>query len=219
MKLLERSYFFSIEDFSSDIIAGFTKPNLKVKTPSCIKKVILDLSSSVKLASLIQLHSSKINIIKKSGLYIGDGLFTDKKNIALLVKTADCLPIFFYNKSKGIIGLIHMGWQGAVKGILDNLPYKLSLFKVVAGVGLRSCCYEVGKEFLNYKKIKPFLIKKNNFLYFDPIRFLFTELVARGLRKENFFDIGICSFCFPYKFYSFRRDKTNYRTLSFIVKK
>ncbi|MCM8831616.1 MAG: polyphenol oxidase family protein [Candidatus Omnitrophica bacterium] len=215
MRIVENRYHFSIEEIlPKDVIVGFTKPIIKKNLN--IDKI--DLNNSFKVASLKQLHSTKINVVKDEGLYAGDGLITKSNKLLLVVKTADCLPIFLYSKLKNLIGLVHMGWRGAINGILDNLPQNLSSFKVIAGVGLRSCCYKVGREFLKYKEILPFLIKKDNVLYFDPIRFLIEKLKLKGLKEENFFDIGICSFCFPYKFYSFRRNNTNYRTLSFITK-
>ncbi|MEM7816981.1 MAG: polyphenol oxidase family protein [Candidatus Aenigmatarchaeota archaeon] len=217
MRVVEHKYYFSIEDvFLENIFVGFTKPNLSGKIPNDIEVIFSELNKTIKIAHLNQIHSSKINFIKEAGLYIGDGLFTGCKNLTLVVRTADCLPVFFANSNK--IGLVHMGWRGAVEGILNNLDYKLSNFKVIAGVGLRSCCYKVGEEFLNYKEISSYLINREGNLYFDPINFLLDKLIKKGLKEKNFFDIGICSFCFPAKFYSFRRDKTTFRTISFIMK-
>ena len=41
----------------------------------------------------------------------GDALITTQKNAALVVRTADCLPILIYHSS-GIIAAIHAGRKG-----------------------------------------------------------------------------------------------------------
>ena len=57
-----------------------------------------------------------------------DGMVTDKKNIILAIRTADCAPIIFYDKQQHIIGAAHAGWRGALRGIIENtLDLMLSL--------------------------------------------------------------------------------------------
>jgi hypothetical protein len=162
-------------------------------------------------------HSSQIKFVKRAGLYLGDGLFTVKNRLALMVKTADCLPLYFYGYNDGVIGLIHLGWRPALEGILDNIKMDLSDFKVVVGVGLRCCCFRVGEEFKHYDKLAPYLRRKNEKLYFDPLGFLKEELTRYGLKRSNIKDVNICSLC-NRGFYSHRREQTEKRTLSFIVK-
>jgi len=211
MRLKEKNEYFFIKD--SCFFLGFTKPNFK--------NSILELEDlnklNLKIATLKQIHSSKINLIKKGSNYKGDGLFTSISNLVLTVKTADCLPVFLYSKELNVCGIIHMGWRGAVSGILENIPFDLNSFRVIAGVGLRKCCYRVGKEFLEFS-IYPFILNINGVLYFDVIEFTKSILISKGLKKENFLDLGICSFCSKEKFFSYRRDKTIFRTISFIVR-
>jgi len=211
MRLQERNEYFFIKD--SCFLFGFTKP--------AFKNSILELEDlnklNLKIATLKQIHSSKINIIEKASNYQGDGLFTSTSDLVLTVKTADCLPIFLYSKELNVCGIIHMGWRGAVSGILENIPFNLNSFKVIAGVGLRKCCYKVGKEFLEFN-IYPFILNIKGVLYFDVIEFTKNILISKGLKEENFLDLGICSFCSKESFFSYRRDKTILRTFSFIVR-
>lgn len=219
MRLTDREYCHTIEDiFSPGVVAGFTKTNLKGDPVRDVKKALADLHKDFKVAHLKQIHSTKIHTIKKAGIYEGDGLFTMKENLALVVRTADCLPVFFYSEKLGAIGVVHMGWQGALGGILNNMELDLSSFKAAAGVGLRKCCYALGEEFLKYQQVSPFLEKRQKGLYFDAVSFAKTALIKKGLKKENFFDVNICSFCPGDNFFSYRRDKTSSRTLSFMLK-
>ena len=219
MKLIEKENYFLIENFfESNIIAGFTKPVLPGNVLEDIPQVFEPSSKKFKIAFLKQIHSSEIHSIEKEGCLEGDGLITKKNNLICVVRTADCMPIFLSSKKLGVIGVVHMGWRGAKKGILDNIKYDLKTFKAIAGLGMRRCCYNVGKEFLEYPEFGPFLKKTGNDLYFNPIDFIKKHLIAYGLNRENFFDLKVCSHCSKEKFFSFRRDSTDNRTLSFIAK-
>src|SRR3989338_1723234 len=67
-----------------------------------------------------QVHGK--NIIKTDGrkFYAGcDGLLTQESQ-TLLIKTADCLPVFFYFPEKKFMAGIHAGWRGLRKGIIKE---------------------------------------------------------------------------------------------------
>ncbi|UCD15329.1 MAG: polyphenol oxidase family protein [Candidatus Omnitrophota bacterium] len=214
MRLLEEEYCYIIDGvFPDHIIAGFTKPNLEGNLPEDIKGALAFLGNDFSVSYLNQQHSDRINFVEEGGIYKGDGLFSAGENLALVVRTADCLPLFFYDIKKEIIGIVHMGWQGAVSGILNNIESDFSSAIVVAGVGMRQCCYQVGEDFLDYLNLSDFLIRKNDRLYFDPVGF-----VRKKTNKSSFFDLDICSFCSPYGFFSYRKTKCKDRTLSFIAK-
>jgi len=60
-------------------------------------------------ASMQQTHSKNVKMVDKKNLFNEntDGIFTINKDICLKVKTADCLPIFFYNESPFILGVVY----------------------------------------------------------------------------------------------------------------
>jgi YfiH family protein len=219
VKLTDKGYYYSIEDFfSPGVVAGFSKTELKGDPTQDLKQALTTQGKDFKIAHLKQIHSTKIYPVKKGGIYEGDGLFSAQHNLALVVRTADCLPILLYSQDLDVMGVIHMGWRGAKEGILEKIPYELSSFKAVMSVGLRKCCYAVGKEFLAHKNIADFVAKRGEELYFDPVEFAKSFLTRQGLKAENFFDVDICSFCSRENFFSFRRNKTDSRTLSFLLK-
>lgn len=219
VKLIEKENCFLMEDFfESSIIAGFTKPVFCGDVLQDIPRIFKSSSGDFKITFLKQIHSSIVHSIQKEGCFEGDGLITKEANTICVVRTADCLPVFLSSKALGVIGIIHMGWRGAKKGILDNIKYDLKSFKAIAGCGMRQCCYKVSSEFLEYPEFGTFLKKNGDSLYFNPIDFAKERLTAHGLDEKNFLDLNICSFCSKQNFFSFRRDSTGYRTLSFIVK-
>ena len=218
MKLIDNKLYALIEDFfAPEIIAGFTTSNRETNFAPDFKKVLPFSRKELSFSYMNQLHSGRILTIEEPSQYSCDGIFTKGTGHALVVKTADCLPLIFSDSSKGIIGVVHMGWCGARDSILNNIPYDLSSFKVLAGVGLRRCCYEVGEELLD-SSLAGYLSKKDSKFYFDPIGFAEDKLYSQGLVHENFFDLGVCSFCSGQKHLSYRKTKTKKRMLSFIFR-
>jgi copper oxidase (laccase) domain-containing protein len=90
---------------------------------------------------------------------------------------------------------------------------------VLAGVGLRQSCYAVGKDFLTYNGFSEFIKQSSGKLYFDPISFASKNLEIYGLKEDNFCDLNICSLCSDKGFFSYRRNATDKRTLSFILRR
>ena len=70
----------------------------------------------------------------------GDILFTKKKNVLLVLATADCVPIFIYSQASGYIGLVHAGWRGLCAGVIE----RASQWLVARGVRLEQCRVWIG---------------------------------------------------------------------------
>ena len=61
-------------------------------------------------ADMNQTHSDIVLEIDKKGTYEADALITEIKNLKLVVKTADCMPVVISDGKK--VGVIHIGWKG-----------------------------------------------------------------------------------------------------------
>ncbi|MCF7869682.1 MAG: polyphenol oxidase family protein [Candidatus Omnitrophica bacterium] len=215
-KLIEDKACFFIDNiFSAGITAGFTNSSFSGRLPSDFNRLLSYTGKKASFSYMDQKHLSEVVIIQNPGFYEADGLFTKNKNHFLVVKTADCLPLLFADKDH-LIGVIHMGWRPAKKGILKNIPFNLADFKVAAGLGLRSCCYQVGDEFREFEELSSYLKITPKGVFFNPVQFARDQLISKGLNKDNFFDLGLCSYCSKRNFFSYRRDKTIQRNLSFI---
>lgn len=59
---------------------------------------------------------SKTDPFEEKG-FQGDGLITDLPGVALVVFTADCLPLLLYDPGKKVACALHAGWRGTVGGI------------------------------------------------------------------------------------------------------
>ncbi|MCF7874145.1 MAG: polyphenol oxidase family protein [Candidatus Omnitrophica bacterium] len=216
IKLKKTKYCFFIDSvFSTQITAGFTSSFFTGQLPSDFSQLLSYIGKQANFSYMDQRHSADLTIVEEPGVYSVDGLFSKDKNHFLVVKTADCLPLFLAKKDH-YVGIIHMGWRSAKEGILKNIPFDLADFKVVAGPGLRSCCYQVGTEFRKFGRIASYLKISPKGTFFDPVEFAKDQLFSKGLKRENFFDLGLCSYCSKHNFFSHRRNKTTKRSLSFI---
>jgi YfiH family protein len=144
-----------------------------------------------------QTHSNKVFVINETNKNIqkinADALITQRKNIAISVLTADCVPILLYEKVNRIVACVHAGWRGAVNGIIKNtLNQIINMGKnnkiyIAVGpcIGVKN--YEVDKEFYD-KFIKE--SKKNEVFFFHSKKnkFLF-DLRKYVNSKINEFDI------------------------------
>ena len=45
-----------------------------------------------------------------------DIIFTDKPQVTLYMRFADCVPILLYDSKQSVVGLAHAGWLGTVRG-------------------------------------------------------------------------------------------------------
>ena len=83
-----------------------------------------------------------------------DGLITDEVGIALATFYADCVPLYFVDPKKRVIGLAHSGWRGTVGRIGAKMiammteEYGCRKEDILAAVGPSICqdCYEVSED-------------------------------------------------------------------------
>ena len=119
-----------------------------------------------------QFHSNKFYFIthkSTKNMVKCDALITKQSNTPIGILTADCAPIILYDPKKKIISIIHAGWKGAFKGIVEKV-IKFFIKKgsnpknIIAVIGpcISQKNYEVKKDFLN-----KFLKKnKKNIIFF-----------------------------------------------------
>lgn len=173
--------------------------------------------TNLRLAYLEQNHRAKILRIDartdlSAPLKQCDGAVTNLKTIAMVVLTADCLPIFLFDPIKGAIGIAHAGWRGTDERIAKNITdamkgnFKSDASQILVGLGpaIRQCCYEVKSDFL--ERFPNSTVKMAHKFYFDLIGENVEQLLAAGISSKNIFDCGICTSCSNDEFYSYRKE-------------
>ena len=172
-----------------------------------------------KLKLINQIHSNKIFFINNNNLnkdIYGDGLITENKNIALGILTADCAPIFIFDKKKSIVCCLHSGWKGALNNIVSKGIKKIKRKKiksqniiVIVGPCLGFNNFEVDKKFKlkfikkNKSYQKFFKSKNRNKDIFDLRNLINFQISKEGI--NNVFNIRKDTYKNSHIFFSHRR--------------
>ena len=157
--------------------------------------------------------------VKPPGGY--DSVITDIPEILLCLRTADCIPVFLYDPAGRVIAMAHSGWRGTCSGISVNTVCAMEkLFgtdpgQVIAAFGPCVCgnCYEVGPELIEdfSKRFSAderrifFRPKGKDKYHLDVKGAVRTDLLRLGVKPENMYDTGICTYEND-GFASYRRD-------------
>lgn len=168
---------------------------------------------------LKQIHSNKVfditNIPKN---YEGDGLITNKSNIALVTKSKDCNSIFIIDTKNKIIGNIHSGWKGTLKSIItiaiNQMKEKYNSvskdIKIVFNPSIRECCFEVDNDvydlFIKKYKDKYYYKKISNKYHINLVKTIKDDAKKLGIKEENIIDNNICTLCNRKLFNSHRNN-------------
>jgi YfiH family protein len=136
-----------------------------------------------------------------------DGLWSDEPGRAMLLLTADCLPIAIA-RAEGLrpaVQILHAGWRGLLAGIVSAGVRALGAQRLAAaiGPGIGPCCYEVGEEVA-----VPFREAFGEDVARDGKLDLWTS-AERALRAAGVGQVDrsdICTSCNGDRYFSHRRD-------------
>ncbi|OEF96064.1 peptidoglycan editing factor PgeF [Desulfuribacillus alkaliarsenatis] len=200
----------------------------------------IDISNSV---SAEQIHKDSIHIVNKHDIGKGttdkspipetDGLITTEFGIALLSFYADCVPIYVWDVTRGIIGIAHAGWKGTVLDIggkmVENFSAlynsELSNIKIAIGPSICSNCYEVDDNVINkYKSL--FNENELNLIYscksegkylLDLRKANEILLLKRGILSKHILHMNQCTSCNPDLFFSYRYNQGDTGRMAAII--
>ncbi|NCU16204.1 peptidoglycan editing factor PgeF [Pallidibacillus pasinlerensis] len=150
-----------------------------------------------------------------------DGIYTNQPGTLLGLMYADCVPIYFYAPQEQMVGIVHAGWKGTVKKIVQSLlndwQHKgIDLSSVYACIGPSICehCYIVDDRVINEVKI---MNLSHHERFYNEIKPNQYKLDLKGLNKALLTQIGLrenqiqltslCTSCENSQFYSHRRDQ------------
>jgi len=176
------------------------------------------------VASLKQVHGTHVVVIDRSfstalmGLQTGDALVTDQVNVALVVRTADCVPILVADLKRRVIAAIHAGWRGTLAGVVPKtLSVLQSQFgshpetlRVAIGPSIGVCCYEVDTPVIQLlREAVPSWTDCVDKLNGKKAMLNLKKLVARqfsmgGVLETNLTQADFCTRCRSDLFYSYR---------------
>jgi polyphenol oxidase len=149
-----------------------------------------------------------------------DAVWSDEKNSALIIKTADCLPVSIIDPKNAVIANIHSGWRGTMQNItartLDAIAGRIAGATLAfLGPTIRVCCFEVGEEVAAQFDAKVVDRKLGPKPHVDIAAFTTAVLRSHGI--QNIVDTGLCTRCDGSLFHSYRRDKRTGRNLAIVA--
>ena len=137
-----------------------------------------------------------------------DGLISEKEFCVLSIQVADCIPLYLLQADTGRFGLIHAGWRGVQKGIVEKAvsffnPEKVTCF---LGPSIRQCCFEIGPEVASLFPIEFQKRGKGDRSFLNLQEATILQLKVAGVPENQIFSDETCTQCSPENFHSYRRD-------------
>lgn len=174
---------------------------------------------------LNQVHGDNVFVIKPHGDYFTsrealnyDAIVTNRADLAICIKTADCVPVLIVDQVKKVIAVVHAGWKGSALGISAKV-IRLMMNQcqclpqdILAAIGpsIGHCCYEVDSTtadaFRRQSNSEFFLQqgKKKNKWMLDLPEANRRQILAAGIPKKNIEVSGYCTSCNQGMFFSHR---------------
>ena len=180
-----------------------------------------------KLVMTRQIHSDIVRVVSDrdcQGFFHKeypecDALITNTPGVTLLVFTADCTPILFYDPVTGAVGAAHAGWRGTAQDIAgktvaamaENFGCHAENIRCAIGPNLGKCHFATdgdvphaligtfGREALSY------IEKRGDKFYPDLKAINALALIRRGVTDIEVSDS--CTWCESERFWSHRVTK------------
>ncbi len=189
--------------------------------------------SGRRIAMSNQVHGGVVRCVTSADLhadpyekvgYEADGLMTDLPGVALVVYSADCIPILFYDPVRRVIAAAHAGWRGTAAGIaaaaVDRMKnvYGCRPEDILAAVGpgIGPDCFETHEDVpnamtaaLSTAVLRHITIKENGKFAVDLKAINAMRLEGAGLDPEHIAVSSLCTSCHPEMFWSHRKLGTS----------
>ena len=155
-----------------------------------------------------------------------DAIVSARPDSICVVRTADCLPVLLCARDGSEIAAIHAGWRGLAAGVIeaaiDALQARPADLLAWLGPAISQPAFEVGDEvreaFCAVTADAAVAFESNDHGRWQADLYTLgrQRLAAAGV--DNVFGGGLCTHQDAERFYSYRRDGSTGRLLSFIYK-
>jgi len=189
--------------------------NLSLKALGCVPESVFD---------VWQVHGADVvcaNTPRPDGesLRQADIILTDKSDLTLYMRFADCVPMLFHDPRKGVIGVAHAGWVGTLRDVATSTvntmkkQYGSNPADIVAGIGpsIGPDHYEVGSDVIlqvmqKFGDESELLLKSHNGkIHFDLWKTNQILLERAGVGTIEI--AGVCTACNTSDWFSHRAEK------------
>jgi hypothetical protein len=148
-----------------------------------------------------------------------DILLTDNPQVTLFMRFADCTPILLYDPKKEVIGIVHSGWLGTVRGAVQAAVesmqerYASNPADILAAIGpaIGPDHYEIGEDVISQVK-DAFGLDADSLLRAHGDRFHFdlwkaNQILLESVGVKQIEVAGICTACHTEDWFSHRGEK------------
>ena len=180
-----------------------------------------------------QVHGAGVRIVESEADISdngkeADGLITNLRNTPLLIFTADCVPVVFYDKKQGVVALAHAGWRGTygnIAGEMVNIMTgkygcKIENIKTIIGPSVSVDNYEVSYDLIEKfaaLEVQGYYKEVDGKYYLD-LWELNKELLKKcGILKDNIKIIDFCTVRDNDKFFSYRLDNATSKRIGTVI--
>ena len=180
-----------------------------------------------------QVHGADVRIVESGDDFTengkeADGLITNLRNTPLLIFTADCVPVVFYDIKQGVVALAHAGWRGTYGNITGEIVSimcnkygcKVEDVKTIIGPSISVDNYEVSYDLIEkFAALEvPNYYKEVDGKYYLDLWKLNKELLKKcDILEDNIKIIDFCTVRDNDKFFSYRLDNATSKRIGTII--
>lgn len=156
-------------------------------------------------------------VLRERGYTDIDGLLTDEPNVLLCTQYADCVPLFFIDPVRRVVGTSHAGWRGTAAEIgavtVERMcgDYGCRREDILAGIGpsIGPCCFEVDapvyEAFLKTPSFDETCVRHRGEKFdIDLWEINRRTLLSAGITPDHITVTDLCTKCHPEVFWSHR---------------
>lgn len=176
------------------------------------------------LYEVAQEHGAAVEVIgpgakpQDTRMQPADALVACNPPAAVGVRVADCLALLLADPDSGAVAAIHAGWRGVATGVVGaglnaliaQSSSRSERIRAAIFPHIRCCCFEVGEDVAKQlAAISPDLgavYRRQNRFFADLSAIVRAQLLQKALAQENIDDVGGCTRCDSFNFFSYRRE-------------
>jgi YfiH family protein len=170
-----------------------------------------------------QVHSASVVVVQnprnEANVLKADVMVTDRVEVTLFMRFADCVPIMIFDPQVGAIGLAHAGWMGTVKGaasalvqaMIENFGSLPSDLRAGIGPSIGPDHYPVGQEVVDQIRTafgsgaEKHLSNQSGTSHLNLWTANHQLLKSQGVKQIEVAEQ--CTACDPNRWYSHRRER------------
>jgi len=176
------------------LLHGFTLRSLPPLISADVPQILQEAGLPKDYGIGEQTHGAGVAIVNQGGkgkvIPAVDALITREKNLSLVIRVADCGPVWIHCEKTGAIGLVHSGKKGTEAGVV--------------GATIRRMRVEFGSEPSSMLALLGPCIRPPHY------EVNFAGEILRQLEREKLgkvVDSGLCTASDLTRFYSYRAEK------------